>query len=502
MFDERFPSNVSLPESLQSRLFGHRLKPNQTLYEYLIEFLQVMLSKKEIDASLAKVDDFFPVMPAVAENGIASFTVQTGMAFKRFVFFSNGKIDTKAPVDQNAYDEYVKVLKKSMVDIPSEAERDKCIAILQNLLYGFSAVNQNRAWFFQNMLPICPEVVLPEGAGEKKLRDIDFSITNDEVDNGFEFGKYTYMCRGGEVYYLHLLHAFNADTTQAGQDRRTSIERNLLAMLQAYPQFSDLYKAFDQLWNMPAKRIEKKLGTIPVCYSDCDFNTVSELATFLGCKIYPFDKMDTFAVGIVLQILRLLYHASCQKNKGAWVLDLCEKSTDNKEMYKLATSQYEFCEDQMESYIYQGYAFFKNDFDSSTKRKDIKSAEDDSRSLFRKLGKTIGLVVPFGKGSGTRFTLSEEVIKFLVLAIVNPQGKITLNTFASLLYDHYGMIIGPAEYEIAAAERIVPQISDTSFLQNNLEAFSQKLKDCGFLRDLSDATSIVENPYDAEERKE
>ena len=31
---------------LQSILFGHRIQPSQTKYEYLIEFLQVAISKK------------------------------------------------------------------------------------------------------------------------------------------------------------------------------------------------------------------------------------------------------------------------------------------------------------------------------------------------------------------------------------------------------------------------------------------------------------------------
>jgi hypothetical protein len=48
----------------------------------------------------------------------------------------------------------------------------------------------------------------------------------------------------------------------------------------------------------------------------------------------------------------------------------------------------------------------------------------------------------------------------------------------------------------------VSEVGDFSFLESNLEAFAQKLKDCGFLRDLSDATSIVENPYEWEEVNE
>jgi len=36
-------------------------------------------------------------------------------------------------------------------------------------------------------------------------------------------------------------------------------------------------------------------------------------------------------------------------------------------------------------------------------------------------------------------------------------------------------------------------------MEENERAFAQKLKECGFLRDLSDAISIVENPYEREE---
>ena len=42
-------------------------------------------------------------------------------------------------------------------------------------------------------------------------------------------------------------------------------------------------------------------------------------------------------------------------------------------------------------------------------------------------------------------------------------------------------------------------VSDLSFMDENKQAFAEKLKECGFLRDLSDATSIVENPYERED---
>ena len=36
---------------------------------------------------------------------------------------------------------------------------------------------------------------------------------------------------------------------------------------------------------------------------------------------------------------------------------------------------------------------------------------------------------------------------------------------------------------------------DSSLLRENEEALKDMLKACGFLRDLSDATAIVENPF-------
>ena len=87
-------------------------------------------------------------------------------------------------------------------------KKKNSITIIQNLLSGFSAVNQSRSWFDQNVLPICPEVILPEGMGIKKWRqDMSFSHDDADIDGKFDYHKYTYMCRGGEVYYLHLLNA-------------------------------------------------------------------------------------------------------------------------------------------------------------------------------------------------------------------------------------------------------------------------------------------------------
>ena len=97
-----------------------------------------------------------------------------------------------------------------------------------------------------------------------------------------------------------------------------------------------------------------------------------------------------------------------------------------------------------------------------------------------------------------RLSLNERLVKVLVLTLIGPSQKVMLDYFMELLYEHYGIIIDRKAYEHAIEEGIMHPLSDYSFMDQNRNAFTKLLKDCGFLRDLSDATCIVENPFDEE----
>ena len=60
MYPQNYDMQKALP--LQSYLFGHRVQPSQTKYEYLIEFLQVALAdKKNAITEKPYRDEMFPV---------------------------------------------------------------------------------------------------------------------------------------------------------------------------------------------------------------------------------------------------------------------------------------------------------------------------------------------------------------------------------------------------------------------------------------------------------
>ena len=136
--------------------------------------------------------------------------------------------------------------------------------------------------------------------------------------------------------------------------------------------------------------------------------------------------------------------------------------------------------------------------DIDKRMQEVRKARKDSLDIFRSKGKELQCIIPTS-GPYERFALPEDSIRFLVLALVKPGEKMTLDMFLSKLYEKYRIVIGPAEYKIMAAND--DNALANSFLENKL-AFQEFLKATGFLHELSDATSIVVNPYDEIEEDE
>lgn len=494
--------------SPQSLLFGHRMKPAETPYEYLIEFLCVANAHKKItDGSHTYIlTDMFPVNEMIYDH-VISYMPVSNMGLKRFIFFANSRMDTKAACDKDAYNSCIEMLKKHIDNEGSNIDKDKCLSVVQNILYGFSVENAGRSWFTKNLLPICPEVLFPESLGTQKFRsDAKFDHANNDFDREFSFNQYTYMCRGGEIYYLHVLHAINKY-----QQYKEPIEAHLDALLNIMPEISEISGFIQKKWAEYAEikqstdddpDVKKELSAIPLGFQTRDECTVSELNKFLSCSIQPMEKLDVFTYGIILQMLRMMYSAAAdgaETGNSAWILDMSTGAEREKaEIKKLAVNSFSKNEENIIKYLSKGIEYFYGEEDRKEKERLFSKAEADTYKLFRKLAKNIGILIPVS-GPGMRFTLSEEIIKFLVMSLVGAGQKITYDRFLDLMYEHFGMVVSQEHYRRAADDGAVPENENVMFLNANKNAFAQKLKDCGFLRDLSDATAIVENPYEKEE---
>ena len=183
-----------------------------------------------------------------------------------------------------------------------------------------------------------------------------------------------------------------------------------------------------------------------------------------------------------------------------WLIHIPSTNDElNRKTKKLAVESYKIVEEYMQDAVAK--ILKSNDgivIKSSKKTKSelarIKDANKDSYKLLRKLGKEIGLIVPL-KGDNMRFSIDDSIIRYLVLSIVKPESKVTLDTFLDRLYEYYGIVIGPIQYERYIDENNIIDNIEISFLNDNLMEFQKLLRNNGFLRELSDATSIVENNY-------
>ena len=72
----------------------------------------------------------------------------------------------------------------------------------------------------------------------------------------------------------------------------------------------------------------------------------------------------------------------------------------------------------------------------------------------------------------------------------------TLKMFLEKLYQNYRIVIGPEEYRKSMQDASMDSSLANSFSEN-VVAFQQFLRSTGFLKELSDATSIVINPYES-----
>ena len=78
---------------------------------------------------------------------------------------------------------------------------------------------------------------------------------------------------------------------------------------------------------------------------------------------------------------------------------------------------------------------------------------------------------------------------YLVLAMIAPGKKVTLDSFMDRLYEHFGIVVAPAQYRRAIEDGSWKSSKDMAdCFEINGRCFQDFLKQCGFLRDLSDAT--------------
>lgn len=513
-------TNVS-DQNLQIQTFGRRIFNSQTVQEYLLEFLIVFLgakSKEDDSIGFSKVKEW--------DLEKVTYLKYPNMGLKRFIFFDKTKLDSRFTVDIDANNKINELLEKKIET--QEYSSQTILNTIRDLLSGFSMVTGNRGWYAQSLMPICRETVFCEAIGLKaKRKSLSmskgdyFDINTDEC---FEFKQYAFLARGGEAYFLHLLQGFNSIKNMDGKEKaiqcRDTLEKLILDLVDSYSDFGRISKWIQNNWtNYINENVEGNYSEndstqegrcqwISAEYERRSAFSVKEITNVLRADINEFEKINLLSKGIVVQVLRMMSEAAyiqsredTNGNNRCWIIHFTSNNDADTKIKRLAVEVYKDVEEDMMIALANKLNLINNNgvVDETGIRKKktaiqlLKDAYDDSYKLLRKLGKDIGIIVPL-KGDNMRFTLSDDIIRFLVLALVPPSSKMTLDTFLRKLYKHYGIVIGPKQYNKYVNDRGL-NLTDASYLKYNLDEFQVLLKKNGFLKELSDATAMVINPY-------
>lgn len=501
------------------RIYGDRFHNDQSLYEYLIEFLLVFSSAKAKDGSGAM---------AFHDGDPLYYYVNPRNGLRRFVFFDHARRVKRVLADEYANEEIKKILMKH-IEADKEQEKADFLQAVQDLFRGYAAVLKKRSWCAQSLLPLCPEMIFCEEMPNDNYRlkwdkgteadkenfrqkfadrvESGYSVEDTFFDASFDLTRHNFLARGGEVYYLHLMQVLKDH--KVAKDRLQALLVHLLT--DKSEDFSKLANWIQETWEKekqidPAFLSQKmSVGYIPEkAYLRSGKFAVEELICFLSNQLHPVKRIELLAKGIMLQIMRMQIDRTeeyLSVDRQPWIIDM--RGRNNKTIRQLSAGSFNKISEEFISSINKNIIENRKDnaevIDLSAEYKLFVKARKESLDVFRGKGKEIQCIIP-SNGPNERFSISEDVVKFLVLSLVGPGQKMDLDSFLKKLYEHYSFVIGPSEFKRCKMTETLDRALTNSF-NNNKEAFQQFLKEAGFLRDLSDATSIVVNPYKGVELK-
>ena len=509
------------PEEIENpavRIYGNRFHGDQTVYEYLIEFLLVFASAKtksrDENGNITLANKLRFHTDTDAE---LAYFVEPRNGFRRFVFYEQAKKARQIPADEDAYKEIRRVLMER-VDADREADKEVFLNAARNLFYGYAVVLKNRSWCAQELLPLCPEMIFCEqmpmdnlrvNGAEKwsefeEVKEYGYDPYDTFADASFDYNRHNFLARGGELYYLHLLQ-YLKDKPQ----EKETLERLLNHLLtDKSAAFRKLASWIQETWeanrDIDPEYLSHKMpmGYIPAgAYEDSGKCAAKELINYLSSELHPVKRVEILAKGVMFQVMRMQAEQTAeylQTNRFPLIADM-RPGQGGAVIRKIAAESFDALRDAFIEAIQKHLASYETPGKTEEEKRKYAyklfvNARKESLDVFKGRGKELQCVIP-SRGPYERFSLSEDVIRFLTLAIVPPGEKMDMDAFLAELYRRYRLVIGPKEYAQCARSSGLDEELTAAF-QRNRDAFQDFLKAVGFLRDLSDATSIVINPYE------
>ncbi len=512
------------------KLFGRRFEKEQTAIEYLAEFLLVFSNPKVIvDTESKPVSEMtwefgFPdndtLKRLASENLKLRYAAPARLVLKLFAFLGSSKLETRHLCHQKHFQAILGEL-KSQINTSGNILKDDILGLIEQVLLGFIGIAQNRTWCTHLFLPVSKALIAGESIWRRKEAqknpDLTWHASIEKFHNYYDFSKHRFMARGGEVLYLQLCNLFSRENTlefanflkkmgytKTPEDLKAGVEEGLKALLASVSSLEKLVQWIEEADPDTTDKTNKNMVTCAWCPDETwpeAYLFAYELVNICEALIDPLEKLEMLKCCCVFQVFRTMcaqsvrYGGAAPANKTvhgntfnfAWIVT--DRNTRNKPMKDASKANLV----KIQKLIHGALRTREpSPREIDNKLSGYKEADDQVQGIFLKLGKKIGFVAP-STGPGARFVVTEDILRFLVLALVPPGKRMTLDSFRETLYKHYSIGITGWELDRAVhwtypGQSFVIRNKDDNWLE-------EKLRATGFLLPLSDAVSLVRNPF-------
>lgn len=527
-----FPSGLEVDDYNPAiRLFGMRFINNQSMVELALEFLALIFAEKRLGQS-ASFQTAFPAWEQL-KNWPSGTKLQYKLAvkltLKLVAFLGSSRVDGRHPVHKKQFEKLYRIMGKRIIS--PDGNPQKAIEYLEDFLRGFRGAGFNRAWCAQSFYPLSPSLMTQETiwnesyVKKQNLNKLiwDYVVDKNKFNNFFSTTKHDFLARGGELLYLQLCNVFHSDAAKIRtfgekmgfsaeeidlQELHRDLQENMPSLSGVYTKPLDRLVEYiediDPLTRKNTNR-EQQLLSCEWCPEESwteGYLFAVELLHLLQAALDPVERMELFITGCSLQVLRSLCAQSIRYAQDlnlpgtpgelgyAWIfsspdsaLSLRRASQQNLQVVQSIIQKALRYEDLQ--------AWAQNDNKHTLERLNKEADTKYGHKLLLTVGKRLGIIVP-QKGPGARFIMTDAILRYLVLSLLAPGQACTYDEFLHRMYMHYGIAVEGEE--LAQAVQWFGWPPNRS-VQPESSWLSLMLRVGGFLTELSDACSIVENPY-------
>lgn len=533
MSSESFPAGLvqhSNPDNPAIQLFGNRLISEQSPTELLTELLLLTASAKRVADD---GDEFVTPLPAAEvltgwpEYADLRYAPKARLNLKLFSFMGASRLDSRHETHRQHYKELLNRLQAHTRVVESGTE-DDVLRTLENLFLGFQGAGSGRTWCAQSFLPVCPgflagETIWSETAARQSSPD-SWPHVMDRLHTYFTMNRHRFLARGGEILYLQVCNALRqtpevisawAEETEVGLDLRerdpawlhSELQRELAGLMEHCPQtVTDIVEFIDSGVEPDTARATDRpegetrfvdAGWCPAESWPEGYLFAVDLLRLCQADLDVIQRLRLLETACAMQVLRSLGAQSARfcppERTASWPgYRLAVSAPEEKRLAIKRISQHTVR--AMEKLVYRAIRCDAVEPPDSENQRDRILREADTRyagKLVIGTAKRIGLLVP-RRGAGARFTLNEQLLRFLAVTTVPVGGRLTYDSFKELVEARHGLVFdGPG---FARASAWADGVEDVH-LGDHCDAWLQQmLEAAGLLVHLSDSCALVVNP--------